>query len=49
MVYLLELGRGIHYYFLFTLNDYERENFEPYVPVLLFHILIHIISYLSLD
>jgi DNA repair photolyase len=26
--------RGIHYYFQFTLNDYERENLEPHVPPL---------------
>jgi DNA repair photolyase len=33
--YLKELDdRGIHYYFLFTLNDYEREGFEPNVPSL---------------
>lgn len=33
--YLHELDeRGIHYYFLFTLNDYEAENFEPNVPAL---------------
>lgn len=24
--------RGIHYYFQFTLNDYEKEGFEPNVP-----------------
>jgi DNA repair photolyase len=31
--YLHELdGRGIHYYFQFTLNDYEKELFEPNVP-----------------
>ena len=24
--------RGIHYYFQFTLNDYENEGFEPNVP-----------------
>ncbi len=24
--------RGIHYYFQFTLNDYDKENFEPNVP-----------------
>lgn len=24
--------RGIHYYFQVTLNDYEKENFEPNVP-----------------
>lgn len=34
--YLEELDkRGIHYYFQVTLNDYERENFEPNVPPLL--------------
>jgi len=33
--YLNELdGRGIHYYFQFTLNDYEQEGFEPNVPKL---------------
>lgn len=26
--------RGIHYYFQFTLNDYENEKFEPNVPKL---------------
>jgi hypothetical protein len=26
--------RGIHYYFLFTLNDYGKEGFEPGVPPL---------------
>ncbi|MDR1181876.1 MAG: DUF1848 domain-containing protein [Bacteroidales bacterium] len=26
--------RGIHYYFQFTLNDYEKESFEPNVPPL---------------
>lgn len=26
--------RGIHYYFQVTLNDYEKENFEPNVPKL---------------
>ncbi|MCL2247622.1 MAG: DUF1848 domain-containing protein [Lentimicrobiaceae bacterium] len=31
--YLHELDeRGIHYYFQFTLNDYEKEQFEPNVP-----------------
>lgn len=31
--YLPELDkRGIHYYFQVTLNDYERERFEPNVP-----------------
>lgn len=35
MPYLPELDkRGIHYYFQVTLNDYERENFEPNVPPL---------------
>ena len=33
--YLPELDkRGIHYYFQVTLNDYEKENFEPNVPKL---------------
>lgn len=33
--YLHELDeRGLHYYFQFTLNDYEREGFEPNVPPL---------------
>lgn len=33
--YLPELDkRGIHYYFQVTLNDYEREGFEPNVPAL---------------
>ena len=33
--YLHELDkRGIHYYFQITLNDYEREGFEPNVPSL---------------
>lgn len=33
--YLPELDkRGIHYYFQVTLNDYEREEFEPNVPAL---------------
>lgn len=33
--YLPELDkRGIHYYFHVTLNDYEREGFEPCVPKL---------------
>lgn len=27
-------SRRIHYYFQFTLNDYEREGFEPGVPLL---------------
>ncbi len=26
--------QGIHYYFTFTLNDYEREGFEPVIPPL---------------
>lgn len=31
--YLSELDkRGIHYYFQVTLNDYEKEGFEPNVP-----------------
>ena len=34
--YLKELdNRGIHYYFQFTLNDYEQEGFEPNVPPLM--------------
>lgn len=33
--YLDELdARGLHYYFQYTLNDYEREGFEPNVPAL---------------
>lgn len=33
--YLSELDRrGIHYYFQVTLNDYEKEKFEPYLPPL---------------
>ncbi|MDR1556903.1 MAG: DUF1848 domain-containing protein [Tannerellaceae bacterium] len=33
--YLKELDdRGIHYYFQFTLNDYEKEGFESKVPPL---------------
>ncbi len=33
--YLGELDkRGLHYYFQFTLNDYEAEGFEPNVPSL---------------
>lgn len=33
--YLPELdNRGIHYYFQVTLNDYEKEGFEPNVPSL---------------
>lgn len=33
--YLSELDkRGIHYYFQITLNDYEKEKFEPNVPPL---------------
>lgn len=32
MPYLGELDkRGIHYYFQYTLNDYDKENFEPAV------------------
>ena len=27
-------ARGLHYYFQYTLNDYEREGFEPNVPAL---------------
>jgi len=27
-------ARGLHYYFQFTLNDYEREGLEPHVPPL---------------
>ena len=35
MPYLNELDkRGIHYYFQYTLNDYELENLEPNVPSL---------------
>lgn len=35
MPYLGELDKkGIHYYFQVTLNDYERENFEPNIPPL---------------
>ena len=31
--YLHELDElGIHYYFQFTLNDYDKEGFEPFVP-----------------
>jgi DNA repair photolyase len=31
--YLTELDKlGIHYYFQITLNDYEKERFEPIVP-----------------
>lgn len=31
--YLQELDkRGIHYYFQVTLNNYEQEGFEPYLP-----------------
>lgn len=31
--FLCELeDRSIHYYFQFTLNDYEKENFEPNIP-----------------
>lgn len=33
--YLSELDkRGIHYYFQITLNDYEKEGFEPNVPAI---------------
>lgn len=33
--YLNELDKiGIHYYFQYTLNDYEKELFEPNVPAL---------------
>ncbi|MFW5871632.1 MAG: DUF1848 domain-containing protein [bacterium] len=33
--YLKELDKiGIHYYFQYTLNDYEKELFEPNVPAL---------------
>ena len=33
--YLQQLDeRGIHYYFQVTLNDYEKEGFEPNVPAL---------------
>lgn len=28
------LKRGLNFYFTFTLNDYVKENFEPYVPSL---------------
>lgn len=35
MPYLNELDkRGINYYFQYTLNDYEKERFEPSVPPL---------------
>lgn len=35
MPYLKELDElGIHYYFQYTLNDYEKEGFEPNVPKL---------------
>jgi len=35
MPFLKELdNRGIHYYFQFTLNDYELEGFEPSLPKL---------------
>lgn len=44
--YLPELDkRGIHYYFQVTLNDYEREGFEPNVPSL--HQRIEIFKKLS--
>ena len=26
--------KGIHYYFQYTLNDYENEGFEPHVPLI---------------
>ena len=33
--YLKELdNKNFNYYFQFTLNDYDKENFEPNVPVL---------------
>lgn len=33
--YLSQLDKmGIHYYFQVTLNDYEKENFEPNIPPL---------------
>lgn len=33
MPYLKELNeRGINYYFLFTLNNYEKEGYEPQLP-----------------
>ena len=35
MPYLKELDNtGIHYYFQYTLNDYEKESFEPKLPSL---------------
>lgn len=35
LAYLDELeAKGLHYYFQYTLNDYEREGFEPNVPSL---------------
>ena len=35
MPYLVHLDNiGINYYFQFTLNDYEKENLEPFVPSL---------------
>jgi DNA repair photolyase len=35
MQYLPEIdGRGINYYFTYTLNDYEKEKLEPKVPLL---------------
>jgi len=35
ILYLEEIdARGINYYFQFTLNDYEKERLEPYVPPL---------------
>lgn len=37
--YLHELDRrGIHYYFQVTLNDYEKEGFEPNVPPIQFRL-----------
>lgn len=37
--YLTELeNRGINYYFQFTLNDYEKEDFEPNIPALTYRI-----------
>jgi DNA repair photolyase len=33
-LFAAERGRGIHYYFQFTLNDYEAERLEPGVPPL---------------
>jgi len=35
MRYLPEIDEaGINYYFQFTINDYEKENLEPHVPLL---------------